>query len=100
MFIDKYSQVSRILNPLVLTLKAIGRLCEKPDVKFYVDRIFGGAEQLRMLILTDFFRHAFDGTQQASRGKSGFGVCNMAIWLAHCIRTHSVTASAAWLLLV
>ncbi len=30
-------------------------------VQFYIDRIFGGAEALKMLILTDFFRHAFDG---------------------------------------
>jgi hypothetical protein len=55
-FIDKYTQVSRILNPIVLTLKAIPRLCEKPDVKYYIDRIFGGAEALKMLILTDFVR--------------------------------------------
>jgi hypothetical protein len=56
-FIDKYTQVSRILNPIVLTLKAIPRLCEKPDVKYYIDRIFGGAEALKMLILTDFVRN-------------------------------------------
>lgn len=60
-FIDKYNQVSRILNPLVLTIKSIPRLCEKKDIKFYIDSVFGGAEKLRLLILTDFFRHAFDG---------------------------------------
>jgi len=61
-FIDKYTQVSRILNPIVLTLKAIPRLCEKPDIAYYIQRVFGGPEQLKMLILTDFFRHAFDGS--------------------------------------
>jgi hypothetical protein len=30
-------------------------------LQYYIDRIFGGAEALKMLILTDFFRHAFDG---------------------------------------
>jgi len=62
MFIDKYNQVSRILNPIVLTIKSIPRLMEKPDLKMYIDRVFGGAERLRMLILTDFFRSAFDGS--------------------------------------
>ena len=121
-FVDKYTQVSRILNPIVLTIKAIPRLCEKKDIKvrdkerqthgeggrherdsaeaapvelkslhppapillallisrllvnvcvcvcarvsvqFYIDTVFGGAEALKMLILTDFFRHAFDGS--------------------------------------
>jgi hypothetical protein len=31
-------------------------------VQFYIDTVFGGAEALKMLILTDFFRHAFDGS--------------------------------------
>lgn len=57
MFIDKYNQVSRILNPIVLTIKAIPRLCsERKDIKLYVDTIFGGANKLKMIILTDFFR--------------------------------------------
>lgn len=61
-FIDKYNQVPRILNPIVLTIKAIPRLCEKKDIKFYIDSVFGGPEKLKMLILSDFFRHAFDGS--------------------------------------
>jgi hypothetical protein len=61
-FIDKYTQVSRILNPIVLTIKAIPRLCERKDVAFYIRTVFGGPDALKMLILTDFFRSAFDGS--------------------------------------
>jgi len=61
-FIDKYTQVSRILNPIVLTIKAIPRLCERKDVEFYIRTVFGGPDALKMLILTDFFRSAFDGS--------------------------------------
>jgi len=61
-FIDKYNQVSRILNPIVLTLKNIQSMYTKPDLKLYIDKTYGGIQPLRMLILTDFFRHAFDGS--------------------------------------
>ena len=62
MFIDKYNQVPRILNPIVLVLKAIDRLYLKPDLKQYIDTTFGGPTRARLTILTDFFRHAFDGS--------------------------------------
>jgi hypothetical protein len=61
-FIDKYNQVSRILNPIVLTLKAIDAMVSKPDLRSYLDKTFGGVEPCKLLILTDFFRHAFDGS--------------------------------------
>ena len=62
MFIDKYNQVSRILNPVVITVDRLSELYAKPDLKLFVDQIFGSLENLRMEILTDFFRFAFDGS--------------------------------------
>jgi len=62
MFIDKYTQVPRILNPIVLCLEKIGDIIKNPDLKKYIDSTFGGESRLRKIILTDFFRHAFDGS--------------------------------------
>jgi len=61
-FIDKYNQVARILNPVVLTCKALDRLADKPDVRKYILDTFGSIEQCRKDILRDFFCHAFDGS--------------------------------------
>lgn len=60
-FIDKYNQVSRILNPIVITLGAIDELMKNPGLAGYVTSTFGSADQLRKTILADFFRHGFDG---------------------------------------
>ncbi|TMW63864.1 hypothetical protein Poli38472_002805 [Pythium oligandrum] len=61
MFIDKYTQVSRILSPIVNTLDEIANLAEHPDTKAYI-MDFGGREELQKQILCDFFKHGFDGS--------------------------------------
>mmetsp|Transcript_116939 Transcript_116939/g.330889 ORF Transcript_116939/g.330889 Transcript_116939/m.330889 type:complete len:616 (+) Transcript_116939:106-1953(+) len=62
-FIDKYTQVPRILAPLVRTLDRIPQVyAESPANKALFDREFGGVEPLRTMILQDFFRHGFDGS--------------------------------------
>ncbi len=63
MFIDKYTQVSRILNPLVITLRRLEEvLGDKPGLDKYVRETFGGVERLKRTILCDFFKHGFDGS--------------------------------------
>jgi len=62
MFIDKYTQVPRILNPVALCVSQIDELCKDPGLKAYIDGQFGGADECRKAILADFFRHAFDGS--------------------------------------
>ncbi|KAL4447499.1 hypothetical protein ABPG75_004718 [Micractinium tetrahymenae] len=62
MFIDKYTQVPRILNPVVLVLDELPKLCRDPQVAAYVQATFGGVEPCRKVILLDFFRHGFDGS--------------------------------------
>eukprot|EP00195_Chlamydomonas_chlamydogama_P017300 CAMPEP_0202908130 /NCGR_PEP_ID=MMETSP1392-20130828/44986_1 /ASSEMBLY_ACC=CAM_ASM_000868 /TAXON_ID=225041 /ORGANISM="Chlamydomonas chlamydogama, Strain SAG 11-48b" /LENGTH=653 /DNA_ID=CAMNT_0049597303 /DNA_START=132 /DNA_END=2093 /DNA_ORIENTATION=+ len=61
-FIDKYTQVPRILNPVVLVLDALPKICRDPNIAQYIDNTFGGLEQCRKTIMVDFCRHAFDGS--------------------------------------
>lgn len=62
MFIDKYTQVSRILNPVVLVIDQIPSLAKDPGLKAYIDAQFGGVESAQKTILKDFFSYAFDGS--------------------------------------
>jgi hypothetical protein len=63
MFIDKYTQVPRILNPLVFALDELPRIADRdPAVHAYIISISGDVMNCRKEILADFFRHAFDGS--------------------------------------
>jgi hypothetical protein len=62
MFIDKYTQVPRIINPIVLTIQQLDEIYTQKGVKGYIDTTFGGLEECKKLILLDFFRHGFDGS--------------------------------------
>ncbi|KAG5187157.1 hypothetical protein JKP88DRAFT_271820 [Tribonema minus] len=63
MFIDKYTQVSRILSPIVMCLEQLAKLTEEDKgVDIYIEHGYGGVERLTMDILHDFFRCAFDGS--------------------------------------
>jgi hypothetical protein len=56
-FLDKYTQVSRILAPIVLVVESIpGLLREHPALNEYVRVQFGSQEALVASILGDFFR--------------------------------------------
>ncbi|KAK2196552.1 Protein of unknown function DUF2009 [Babesia duncani] len=62
-FIEKYTQIPRILNPIVMCLEKLPELYKSTaSMKKYIDTEFNGLSQLKMLILTDFFRLAFDGS--------------------------------------
>jgi hypothetical protein len=62
MFIDKYTQVPRILVPIVSTLESIDKLYRQATTKHYIDKAFGGDHNLKKMILTDFFKFGFDGS--------------------------------------
>ncbi|EKM59771.1 uncharacterized protein PHACADRAFT_192148 [Phanerochaete carnosa HHB-10118-sp] len=62
MFIDKYSQVYRILLPICNTVSKIPELMEKPALRSYIEDEFGSADGCIREILGDFFRHGFDGS--------------------------------------
>jgi len=61
-FIDKYTQVPRILNPIVQVIEAIPRCAEVPHVKDMMVAAHGSVEECQLDILQDFFKHAFDGS--------------------------------------
>jgi len=61
-FIDKYTQVPRILVPIVTVIEAIDKLMEQKSSKKYICAAFGSADGAKLAILTDFFRHGFDGS--------------------------------------
>jgi len=62
-FIDKYTQVPRILAPIVSALDKLPEVYGASEAtKRLIDQEFGGLENLQMMILQDFFRHGFDGS--------------------------------------
>ncbi|THH33480.1 hypothetical protein EUX98_g704 [Antrodiella citrinella] len=62
MFIDKYSQIYRILLPICNTVAHIPSLMDKPALRSYIEDEFGSQDGLSREILSDFFRHGFDGS--------------------------------------
>jgi len=62
LFIDKYTQIPRIINPVVKTVEQIDEMCKNEGLKHYIDKFFRGPEYAKKMILCDFFRHAFDGS--------------------------------------
>jgi hypothetical protein len=62
MFIDKYSQVPRILGPIVTTLRQLSVISQDKNIGEYIEETFGGVDALRKEILADFFRGAFNGS--------------------------------------
>ncbi len=62
-FIDKYVQVPRILAPIVQCVNTIEKIAEE-DSNFhqYVRREWDSVTLLKKQILSDFFKHGFDGS--------------------------------------
>eukprot|EP01126_Amoeba_proteus_P012487 TRINITY_DN1514_c0_g1_i5.p1 TRINITY_DN1514_c0_g1~~TRINITY_DN1514_c0_g1_i5.p1 ORF type:complete len:366 (-),score=76.66 TRINITY_DN1514_c0_g1_i5:173-1270(-) len=62
-FIDKYTQVPRILVPIVTALERIDQMWKsQKSTTEYIKAAFGSNEHAKKAILVDFFRHAFDGS--------------------------------------
>lgn len=63
LFIDKYTQIYRILLPICTTLSQIPvMMAQRPALRVYIENEFGGEDNLVREILGDFFRHGFDGS--------------------------------------
>ena len=61
-FIQKYSQISAIINPILCTLRQIDTIVKDKDHHEYVHAVWSNPLQLKKAILCDFFRHGFDGS--------------------------------------
>jgi len=62
-FIDKYTQIPRFLRPIVDVCDGIPSLCASDDrIASYVEEQFGSQRELRMSVLSDYFKHGFDGS--------------------------------------
>jgi hypothetical protein len=61
-FIDKYTQIPRFLSPLVDFIDGIDELCHDTRISEYVKEQFGSEADLKMTVLTDYFKHGFDGS--------------------------------------
>lgn len=62
MFVDKYSQVPRILLPICSVLRNVDKLMENEGLAKYIQDEYNGPETVKKYIAMDFFRHAFDGS--------------------------------------
>jgi hypothetical protein len=61
-FLDKYLQVPRILTPVYIAVSNMEKISRDPFVNEWICSQFGSVEELKVTILCDFFRHAFDGS--------------------------------------
>eukprot|EP00817_Percolomonadidae_sp_ATCC50343_P006126 CAMPEP_0117425294 /NCGR_PEP_ID=MMETSP0758-20121206/5583_1 /TAXON_ID=63605 /ORGANISM="Percolomonas cosmopolitus, Strain AE-1 (ATCC 50343)" /LENGTH=170 /DNA_ID=CAMNT_0005209669 /DNA_START=784 /DNA_END=1293 /DNA_ORIENTATION=+ len=61
-FIDKYTQVPRIINPILACIQKIDDMKGEQGLLNYIQAYFGGINELKIAILRDFFRHGFDGS--------------------------------------
>jgi len=61
-FIDKYSQVPRIVNPIIRVVEELELIEKDPSLAEYLDEQWEGRESLTIQILCDFFKHGFDGS--------------------------------------
>ena len=61
-FIDKYSQVPRILTPIVNCIESLPALINDSSFHTYVKEEWVSLDALKLQILSDFFKHGFDGS--------------------------------------
>lgn len=62
-FLDKYLQVPRILNPVNTVLNLLPKIINQDKYsQDWVKQEFESVDRLEKIVLTDFFRHAFDGS--------------------------------------
>jgi hypothetical protein len=61
-FIDKYTQIPRFLNPIVHFLQNLPELCQNETILSYVKEQFGAEQRLQRTVLADYFKHGFDGS--------------------------------------
>eukprot|EP01060_Flectonema_neradi_P009272 TRINITY_DN1661_c2_g1_i1.p2 TRINITY_DN1661_c2_g1~~TRINITY_DN1661_c2_g1_i1.p2 ORF type:complete len:455 (+),score=61.36 TRINITY_DN1661_c2_g1_i1:218-1582(+) len=62
LFIDKYTQISRIINPILCTLDEVDTIAKDKEQLEFIQSLWSSPDKLKKVILCDFFKHAFDGS--------------------------------------
>jgi hypothetical protein len=79
--------VPQILNPVVLVIDEMPKLYRDPKLAAYINATYGSCEGAQKAILTDFCRHAFDGSgADVSRDWGGGTVCVSGVHVFVCVR--------------
>eukprot|EP00759_Apiculatamorpha_spiralis_P045361 PhF_6_TR42158/c0_g1_i1/m.63714 len=60
-FLDKYAQISRIVNPILKVLEFVDGIADG-RLNTYIKTTWKSPEYLKKVIITDFLRHGFDGS--------------------------------------
>ena len=55
-------QIARILHPIVQTVQSLPELARDPILGQCIEEQFKGVKTAQLAILSDFFRHGFDGS--------------------------------------
>jgi len=61
-FIDKYTQIPRILTPIVDFVDNIDAFVKDDKLRAYVEAQFTTERNMKMKVLLDYFKHGFDGS--------------------------------------
>jgi hypothetical protein len=64
-FIDKYTQIPRMLSPIANCIRMIRENSDEQSAQFlknYVKAEWGSVDGVSLQILSDFFKHGFDGS--------------------------------------
>ena len=61
-FIDKYTQIPRFLKPLADFCDNIPELCANEKCANYIEDQFESQKNLKLAVLSDYFKHGFDGS--------------------------------------
>jgi len=61
-FLDKYTQVPRIVNPILRVISFIDEAATTKGLSDYIKRTWKNPRYLKKIILADFLRHGFDGS--------------------------------------
>mmetsp|Transcript_9135 Transcript_9135/g.33718 ORF Transcript_9135/g.33718 Transcript_9135/m.33718 type:complete len:898 (-) Transcript_9135:32-2725(-) len=71
-FIDKYNAVPKIISTIICVLENVKKIMsENRGIKSYIESTFGSSERVKVMILQDFFKHAFDGSGADTFDSSG-----------------------------
>ena len=61
-FIDKYTQIARMLSPVCQCVDRLKSCCDDKAFHHYITEEWNSIDDLKMQILSDCFKHGFDGS--------------------------------------